>query len=177
MHILSKCIIILFVLLSGCASNDSIPKNEITPSDQSQSNPPSESETDSFNHHSPDTTQDSNMTEEAAVLAAFEKMQQAMIDKDIDTLKSLVTEDKTFTHMSGKVQTKEEFFDEITDGTLNYYKYEINNPVVTVNGDRAELTADTTLTAKVYGMSGTWTLSTHAYFIKVNNSWIQCNPF
>ena len=52
-------------------------------------------------------------SEESAVLKAFETMQQAMIDKDIDTLNDLVTADKTFTHMSGKVQTKEQFFGEI----------------------------------------------------------------
>ncbi len=177
MHIQLRLVTILIAIFwfSGCASSDSIAKDETPANEPVQQNPSDNSVTTPPNH--PDITQDSNMTEEAAVLAAFEKMQQAMIDKDIDTLKSLVTEDKTFTHMSGKVQTKEEFFGEIADGTLNYYKYEINNPVVTVNADRAELTADTTLTAKVYGMSGTWTLATHAYFIKVNNSWIQCNPF
>ena len=177
MHIQLRLVTILIALfwLSGCASSDSIPKDETPVNEPIQQKPSDDSVTTNTNQ--PDITQDSNMTEEAAVLAAFEKMQQAMIDKDIDTLKSLVTEDKTFTHMSGKVQTKEEFFGEIANGTLNYYKYEINNPVVTVNSERAELTADTTLTAKVYGMSGTWTLATHAYFIKVNNSWIQCNPF
>ena len=113
--------------------------------------------------------------EQKAVLAAFERMQQAMIDKDVETMLSLVTEDKTFTHMSGKKQTKEEFFGEIADGTLNYYQYEIHNPVVTVNGDTATLTADTTLTAKVYGMSGRWTLATEAHFVRVNGEWILCN--
>ena len=120
--------------------------------------------------------EESNMNaEQKAVLAAFERMQQAMIDKDVETMLSLVTEDKTFTHMSGKKQTKEEFFGEIADGTLNYYQYEIHNPVVTVNGDTATLTADTTLTAKVYGMSGRWTLATEAHFIRVEGEWIQCN--
>lgn len=113
--------------------------------------------------------------EQKAVLAAFERMQQAMIDKDTETMLSLVTEDKTFTHMSGKKQTKEEFFGEIEDGTLNYYKYEVHDPVVTVNGDKATLTANTTLTAKVYGMSGSWTLKTQAHFVRINGEWIQCN--
>lgn len=113
--------------------------------------------------------------EQKAVLAAFERMQQAMIDKDTETMLSLVTEDKTFTHMSGKKQTKEEFFGEIEDGTLNYYKYEINHPVVVIDGDTATLTADTTLTAKVYGMSGRWTLATEAHFVKWGGEWIQCN--
>ena len=44
--------------------------------------------------------------EEQAVLAAFERIQQAMIDKDLDALYAGVTADKTFTHMSGKTQTK-----------------------------------------------------------------------
>ena len=113
--------------------------------------------------------------EQKAVLAAFERMQQAMIDKDTKTMLSLVTEDKTFTHMSGKRQTKEEFFGEIEDCTLNYYKYEIHHPAVVIDGDTATLIADTTLTAKVYGMSGRWTLATEAHFVKIDGEWIQCN--
>ncbi|MBQ9624753.1 MAG: nuclear transport factor 2 family protein [Clostridia bacterium] len=113
--------------------------------------------------------------EEKEVLAAFEKMQQAMIDKDIDTMYSLVTADRRFKHMSGKVQTNEEFFGEIADGTLNYYGYKIDNPVVEINGDRAVLTAKTTLKAKVYGISGEWTLDTEVFFVKVNGKWLQCN--
>ena len=114
-------------------------------------------------------------TDEEAVLAAFEKMQQAMIDKDVETMSALVTADKTFPHMSGKTQTKEEFFGEIAYGTLNYYKYRIENPVVKIDGDTATLTADTTLTARVYGMSGSWTLHTVAHYFKINGEWIQCN--
>ena len=111
-------------------------------------------------------------SEESAVLIAFETMQQPMIDKDIDTLNDLVTADKTFTHMSGKVQTKEEFFGEIADGTLNYYSYKLNSPVVTVDGDTALLTGITTLEAKVYGASGTWTLKTNQHFVKQDGKWL-----
>lgn len=78
--------------------------------------------------------------EELAVLEAYEAMQQAMVDKDVDAMRQLTTEDKTFTHMSGKTQTREEFFGEIADGTLNYYGYRIRDPHVTVEGDRATLT-------------------------------------
>lgn len=113
--------------------------------------------------------------EQKAVLTAFEAMQQAMIDKDIEMLNALVTKDKIFTHMSGKVQTKDEFFGEIANGTLNYYRYMIHDPVVSINGDRATLTGSTTLTAKVYGISGRWTLPTQAHFVRVDNVWKQCN--
>ena len=110
-----------------------------------------------------------------AVLSAFEKFQQAMIDKDMNALYASVTPDKTFTHMSGKTQTKEEYFGEIADGALNYFKYEIRNPAVEIDGDFACLTSDTTLTARVYGMSGAWTLHTEAWFQKIGDAWIYCN--
>ena len=63
------------------------------------------------------------INEEEKVLAVYKSMQQAMIDKDIDKLDRIVKDGTTFTHMSGKTQTKEEYFGEIADGTLNYHKY------------------------------------------------------
>ena len=113
--------------------------------------------------------------EQKKVLETFHRFQQAMIDKDIETLTTLVVPDITFTHMSGKTQTKEEFFGEIEDGTLNYYKYELHDPVITIDGDTATLTGSTTLTAKVYGVSGSWTLPTNAHYIKIDGEWIHCN--
>lgn len=113
--------------------------------------------------------------EEKEVLDIFITWQRAMIDKDIDTLDKLSLEGTTFTHMSGKVQTKEEYFKEIEDGTLNYYKSEINNPVVSINEDSAILKANVTLTANVYGASGSWTLPVNAYFKKVNGTWYYGN--
>ena len=122
------------------------------------------------------TQKQTKMTaEEQSVLAAFERIQQAMIDKDLDTLYASVTEDKTFTHMSGKTQTKEEFFGEIEDGTLNYFQYRIENPQVRFSCDFACLTSTTTLTARVYGFSGSWPLRTEAWFQKINGEWIYCN--
>ena len=115
------------------------------------------------------------INEEEKVLAAYESMQQAMIDKDIDKLDRIVKDGTTFTHMSGKTQTKEEYFGEIADGTLNYYKYKIADCKITVNGDTANLKANVTLTAKVYGMSGSWTLPVNAHFEKINYELIYTN--
>lgn len=112
---------------------------------------------------------------EETILSTFESFQQAMIDKDIELMNSLVTPDITFTHMSGKKQTKEEFFKEIENNTLNYYDYTIQNPVVKVTGNKAVLIADTTLRANVYGISGIWTLPTKAHFIKIDGKWFFCN--
>ncbi len=110
--------------------------------------------------------------EESQVLTTFEAIQQAMIDKDIEALDRLYQDGTTFTHMSGKTQTKAKFFGEIADGTLNYYAYTIHHPKITVNGTEAALSASVTLTAKVYGASGSWTLPVTTYFTKVDGQWI-----
>ena len=154
-------LILVAALLAGCesASTDTlesppVQESTLTTADQ-------ESET--------------MINEEEKVLAAYETMQQAMIDKDTGKLDRIIKDGTTFTHMSGKTQTKEEYFDEIADGTLNYYKYKIADCKITVNGDTATLTANVTLTAKVYGMSGSWTLPVNAHFEKLNNEWIYTN--
>ncbi|MBR2811888.1 MAG: nuclear transport factor 2 family protein [Solobacterium sp.] len=112
-------------------------------------------------------------SEENEVLQAYEAFQQAMIAKDIAKLTALTSPDKTFTHMSGKKQTREEFFQEIRNGILNYYRADIRNVRIRMHQDKAVLQADTTLTAKVYGFQGSWALHSTAYYTKQNGSWIQ----
>lgn len=114
-------------------------------------------------------------SEESAVLKAFETMQQAMIDKDMDTLDKVIKDGTIFTHMSGKQQTKAEYFAEIKNGTLNYYGYHIADLFISVDGDNAVLSCTTTLDANVYGFSGSWDLHTNAFFEKINGNWIYCN--
>ena len=115
------------------------------------------------------------MNEKDRILAVYQTMQQAMIDKDIYTLDRVVKDGTIFTHMSGKKQTKAEYLGEIADGTLNYYRYRINNLDINVDGEKALLTAKVTLTAKVYGISGSWTLPVNAHFEKINNDWLYTN--
>lgn len=113
--------------------------------------------------------------EEAAVLSAYEAILQAMIDKDTDALDRLYRDGTTFTHLSGKTQTKEEFFGEIADGTLNYYDYEIRDLRIAMEGNEAFLSASVTLDAKVYGASGSWTLAVNPRFTKTDGQWIAHN--
>ncbi len=106
------------------------------------------------------------------ILERFMEFQQALIDKDEGKLDEILTEKYELVHMSGKRQTKQEFIDEIMDGTLNYYKSEIIDPTILWDdGDRATLVADVRLTAKVYGINGTWTLDTTVDFEKVDGKW------
>ena len=113
--------------------------------------------------------------EQKAVRQAYIDMQNAMIKKDMEALNKIVKDDKKFVHMDGKIQTKEEFFEEIKNGTLNYFNSVLKNEVITVKGNKANIKGNTTLKAKVYGMEGEWTLPTDANFEKINGKWIFCN--
>lgn len=106
------------------------------------------------------------------VLKRFIDFQEAMIVKDYDKLDIILKDNYTLTHMSGKIQSKQEYINEIMDGTLNYYKSTINNPIITIIEEtKAIFNADVTLDAKVYGMKGTWTLHSEQTMEKINDTW------
>ena len=106
------------------------------------------------------------------VLERFIEFQYAMIEKDLEKLNELLKDNYTLRHMSGKTQTKTEYIDEIMDGTLNYYKSIINNPIIMIKEkDKALLKADVTLDAKVYGIKGTWTLHSEQTMEKIGGKW------
>ena len=104
-------------------------------------------------------------------------MQQAMVDKDIDKLNMIVKDGTTFTHMSGKTQTKEEYFEDIRTGALDYQSYTIENHNVSVDGNKAILKARVTLTANAYGAEGSYPFNISAYFEKVNGEWLYTNKW
>ena len=74
-----------------------------------------------------------------------------MTDADTDTMRELVSEDMTYTHMSGKTQTREEYFADIEKGRLNYFKIGIEAPVIEVDGDTATIEYTSVLNANAYG--------------------------
>ena len=129
---------------------------------------------DMFNHQKEKDISDLN-NEEEIVLNRYKEMQQAMVDKDIDKLNNIVKDGTTFTHMSGKTQSKEEYFEDIRSGDLDYQSYTIENPKVTIDGNKAILKARVTLTANAYGAQESWPFNISAYFERINGDWLYIN--
>ena len=113
--------------------------------------------------------------EEEIILNRYKELEQAMIDKDIDKLNKIVKEGTTFTHMSGKTQSKNEYFEDIRSGALDYQSYTIENSRVTIDGNTAILKARVTLTANAYGAQGTYPFNISAYFEKIDGEWLYTN--
>lgn len=113
--------------------------------------------------------------EELSVLYQQARYCQAMTDADLVTMRQIVSEDMIFTHMSGRRQTREEYFADIADASLDYYTIGIENPVIEVNGDTATVTFTSVLNANAYGARGTYRMKgTHKYE-KRGDEWIAVN--
>lgn len=118
---------------------------------------------------------DSMNAEQLAVLYQQARYCQAMTTADIEEMRSLTSENMTFTHMSGKQQTREEYFKDITNGSLRYFTIGIESPTVEVNGSTATLTCTSVLNANAYGARGTYRMSGTHYYEKSGENWIAVN--
>ena len=113
--------------------------------------------------------------EELSVLYQQARYCQAMTEADIETMREIVSEDMVFTHMSGKQQSREEYFADVANGRLNYFTIGIENPVIDVNGDSAAITFTSVLNANAYGARGTFRMSgTHKYEMR-DGKWVAVN--
>ena len=118
---------------------------------------------------------DSLTDEQMEILLLQAQYCQAMTDADTDTMRELVSEDMTYTHMSGKTQTREEYFADIEKGRLNYYTIGIENPVIEVDGDTATIEYTSVLNANAYGARGTFRMSGIHHYERRDGSWILAN--
>ena len=100
---------------------------------------------------------------------------QAMTDSDIDAMRELVSEDKVFTLMGGKQQTREEYFADVANGSLTYFTIGIENPVIDVRGSHARITYTSVLNADAYGAGGTFRMGGNHAYEKRDGQWIAVN--
>ncbi len=117
-----------------------------------------------------------NLTkEELSVLYQAARYCQAMTDKDIDTMREIVSEDMVFVHMSGMRQTREEYFADVADGSLTYYTIGMADPVIRIDGDCAVVTYTAILNANAYGARGTFRMKGSHHYESRDGTWITVN--
>ena len=113
--------------------------------------------------------------DEQAVLYQQARYCQAMTEADTETMRGITSPDMIFSHMSGRQQTREEYFADIADGNLQYFKIGIENPVVSINGSYASVSYTSVLNANAYGARGTYRIDGTHWYEKQNENWIACN--
>ncbi len=113
--------------------------------------------------------------EELSVLYQAARYCQAMTDKDIDTMREIVSEDMVFVHMSGMRQTREEYFTDVADGSLTYYTIGMADPVIEIDGGQAIITYTSILNANAYGARGTFHMKGSHHYENRDGAWIAVN--
>lgn len=113
--------------------------------------------------------------EEQAVLYQQARYCQAMTEADTETMAEITSPDMIFTHMSGRQQTREEYFADIEDGNLQYFTIGIENPAVNINDNYASVSYTSVLNANAYGARGTYRIDGTHWYEKQNENWIACN--
>ena len=159
--------IMLILLLAACSPSqeDSVSSKEDEPVSSTQP---------ITTQQSTEKTEEEQM-EEQRVIARYQAVQQAMVDKDIDTLDEIILDGTVFRHMSGKTQTKDEYFADIRNGRLDYQSYTMTDAKVEINGDDAMLTCYVVLTANAYGAQGSWPFNVTAHLVKIDGEWYMTN--
>ena len=113
--------------------------------------------------------------DERAVLYQQARYCQAMTEADTETMTEITSPDMIFTHMSGRQQTREEYFADIADGNLQYFTIGIETPVVHINGSYASVSYTSVLNANAYGARGTYRIDGTHWYEKQGENWIACN--
>ena len=113
--------------------------------------------------------------EEQTVLYQQARYCQAMTEADTETMTEITSPDMIFTHMSGRQQTREEYFADIENGVLQYFTIGMENPVVNISGDYASVSYTSVLNANAYGARGTYRMNGTHWYEKHGENWIACN--
>ena len=113
--------------------------------------------------------------EEIMLLDTQARYCQAMCDADLKTMREIVSVEMVFTHMSGLKQSREEYFEDISEGRLNYFSIGIKDPVIVVEGDQGTITYTSVLNANAYGARGVYHMKGTHHYEKKDGHWIMVN--
>lgn len=177
---------LLVISFAACGTVRDHTKSSNSSSPDSAAGTPIREESGSYHMESYDFSKFSNVKitetklpalndEQLSVLFQQARYCQAMTDADIETMRKIVSEDTTFTHMNGLRQSREEYFADVNNGYLRYFTIGIENPSVKVNGNVASISYTAVLNADAYGARGTYRMSGTHWYEKRNGNWIAVN--
>lgn len=115
-----------------------------------------------------------DMNDKEAIVQLYRDENEAMVKKDINKLNEILAEDMKLTHMTGYVQPKLEWIDQIQNDEMQYFESEEDNITdIVIKGDMASLVGQNQVQAKIWGGGiNTWYLQMKMYYQRKNGKWI-----
>lgn len=112
------------------------------------------------------------MLNKEEIVDLYQKMFEAMIHKDQQTLEELHDDSFELIHMTGMRQTKKEYIHAIMNGTLNYYDKKDDAIEVSTSGEDIILQGRSKVKASVFGGSiHTYALELNCVVKKMDGKW------
>ena len=99
-------------------------------------------------------------------------MYRGMLEHDTDLLDGLLDDEYTLTHMTGYVQSKNEWLAQIDSGEMQYHSSRPRDTSIEVAGDRAVLRGRDVVHATIWGARGTWNLQLTTTYQRRDDAWI-----
>lgn len=118
------------------------------------------------------------MTDKEAIIELYRQENQAMVDKDIVKLNEILSPSMQLQHMTGYMQPKLEWIDQIQNGEMKYFSsIEENIKEIVIEGNSASLIGQNKVMASVWGSHqvATWPLQMKMEFAKSNGKWTIAN--
>jgi hypothetical protein len=106
------------------------------------------------------------------LLEAYRAMYGGMLERDTDLLDGLLDDEYTLTHMTGSVQSKNEWLAQIDSGEMQYHSSRPRDTSIEVTGDQAVLVGREFVHATIWGARGTWNLQLTTTYQRRDNAWI-----
>ncbi|MBS7565346.1 nuclear transport factor 2 family protein [Mucilaginibacter sp. Bleaf8] len=111
-------------------------------------------------------------TDQAQIIATTHQLTQLMIERDTAKMNKLLAADFTLTHITGYVQAKNEWFNEIVTERMKYYSAKEVKTSVTIDRDKATFVGRQMLDARIWGTRNTWRLQQTMELEKRNGEWV-----
>ncbi|KAF0467563.1 nuclear transport factor 2 family protein [Pediococcus pentosaceus] len=112
--------------------------------------------------------------DEEQIVQLYRAENEAMVKKDISRLDMILGDRMTLTHMTGYVQPKLEWIDQIQNEEMQYLESkEEAIKDIRVEENWGQLTGQNLVTAKIWGGSkNVWPLQMKMHFEKNNGRWV-----
>ncbi len=114
------------------------------------------------------------MKDQDEIVKLYRLENQAMVDKDIVSLNRILANGMTLTHITGYVQPKMKWIDQIQNGEMKYYS-SIEDQIkdIHIKGNEASLVGQNRVKASVWGSGiSTWSLQMKMFFKKQDGHWL-----
>lgn len=106
------------------------------------------------------------------ICANYQAQCDAMVDADVSELGDLLGPDFTLTHMTGYLQPKSEWLDDIATGQMTYHSIQNVDITTDITPERVTLTAKSRTHATIWGAEGTWPLQLRIEYARDRAGWI-----